>query len=67
MAKVIDEWQIQSEGTILTLDEKTPNKPYKKYVINGIEYEPKIVYDMGDNVIGINAYGSFVGKTVEFK
>lgn len=67
MAKIIDEWEVPNEGTILTLDEDTPFRPYWHYVIDGVEYEPVMVYDMGENVIAIKAYGSFIGKTVEFK
>ena len=47
MARVIDEWEIPNEGTILTLDEDTPFRPYWHYVIDGVEYEPVIVYDLG--------------------
>lgn len=66
MAKVVDEWRLQDKYTILTLDEERPNKSYRKYVVDGVEYEPEIVYDMGKNVIGIKATGDFIGKTVEF-
>ncbi len=67
MAKVIDEWQIPNEGTILILDENVPFKTYLRYTIDGMEYEPEIIYDAGKHAIAIKAYGSFIGKTVEFK
>lgn len=67
MAKIIDEWRIPNEGTILTLDEEVPFKTFLHYVIDGVEYDPKIIYDAGKKVIAIKAYGSFIGKTVEFK
>ena len=53
--------------TVLTLDEDTPFRPWWHYVIDGVEYEPVMVYDMGENVIAINEPGSFIGKMVEFK
>ena len=37
MAKIIDEWEVPNEGTILTLDEDTPFRPYWHYVIDGVE------------------------------
>ncbi len=67
MTKIIDEWRLLDKYTILTLDEDTPFRPYWHYVIDGVEYEPVMVYDMGENVIAINEPGSFIGKTVEFK
>ncbi len=67
MAKIIDEWEIPNEGIILTLDEDAPFRPYSHYVIDGVKYDPLIVYDMGKNVIAVKACGGFIGKTVEFK
>lgn len=66
MRKIIDEWVVR-KYTILTLDEELPRQAIWHYVIDGVEYEPVIVYDMGKNVIAIEADGGFIGKTVEFK
>ena len=65
MAKIIDEWRVLDRCTILTLDENAPS--YWYFVIDGVKYEPVMVYDMGENVIAIKEPGSFIGKTVEFK
>ncbi len=69
MRKIIDEWVVGNKYTILTLDEDLPRQAIWYYVIDGVEYVPVIVYDMGKNIIGIEkvAADSFIGKTVEFK
>lgn len=52
--------------TLLDLDEMPElGIGYRKYRIDGVEYEPVIVYDLPNN-IGIKAQGGFVGKIVEF-
>lgn len=66
MRKIIDEWVVR-KYTILTLDEEVPHQAIWYYVIDGVEYEPVIAYDMGKNIIAIEANGGFIGKTVEFK
>lgn len=69
MRKIIDEWVVGNKYTILTLDEDLPHQAIWHYVIDGVEYDPVIVYDMGKSIIGIEkvAADSFIGKTVEFK
>lgn len=67
MRKIIDEWVVANKYTIFTLDEDVPHQPIWHYVIDDVEYDPVIVYDMGKNIIAIEAVGSFIGKTVEFR
>lgn len=47
MRKIIDEWVVANKYTIFTLDEDVPHQPIWHYVIDGVEYDPVIVYDMG--------------------
>lgn len=68
MCKVIGEWKPIKEKNlyVLTLDSPKPHKPYWKYRIDGENYEPVMIYDMGEKVIGVKGTGNFVGKEVEF-
>lgn len=65
MTKVISQFAVPDEGTILQLDGPTPMAPYSKYRIDGVDYEPVLVYDL-PLCIGIRESGDFVGKTIEF-
>lgn len=67
MRKIIDEWIVGNKYTVLTLDEDVPHQSIWHYVIDGVEYDPVIAYDVGKNIIAIEKVGSFIGKTVEFK
>lgn len=49
----------------LELDVNLPVNGYKKFRIDGKEYEPVPVYEL-PNHIAIEAQGNFKGKTVEF-
>ena len=66
MYKVTKEWNVTKDLYLLTLNKKKPLKSYWKYKIGKKEYEPVIVYDMGDKVICVHGSGGFMGKTVEF-
>ena len=69
--KIVDEWAIPSEKKdikVLTLDGEIAVHNYNRYVIDGKEYVPLIVYDL-KNCIAINVTGNegtFIGKDVEF-
>lgn len=64
MSKIISQWTV-GKYLVLEIDHELPMKTYKKYRINGKEYDIVPVYDFPGN-IAIEAEGDFVGKTVEF-
>ena len=64
MNKVIKELQV-GKYKLLQLDEFVPSKKYRKYVIDGKEYEIVPVYDL-NNSIAIESSDNFSEKTVEF-
>ena len=64
MRKIISQWAV-GKYVVLETDQGLPMKPYKKYRINGEEYDSVPVYDLPRS-IAIEAKGDFVGKTVEF-
>lgn len=64
MRKIIDEFTINSYK-VLILNDELPKKPYRKYVIDGVLFEPVSVYD-ASKCIAIESTETFVGKTVEF-
>ena len=63
MGRIINELHV-NEYTILKLD-NIPNGNYKKYKIDGVEFEPISIYD-AENCIAIQANDIFTGKVVEF-
>lgn len=63
MSKIVDELHVKGY-VILKLD-SIPNGNYKKYKIDGIEFEPISIYD-AENCIAIQSNDTFVGKAVEF-
>ena len=65
MRKVVSEFSIGGYK-VLTLDDSVPNRGYREYVIDGKSFGIVPLYDI-PNSIAIEANGSFVGKTVEFK
>lgn len=64
MQRILSQWSV-GKYTVLEVEHELPMKPYKKYRINGKEYEIVPVYDL-PNSIAIEAKGDFTGKTVEF-
>lgn len=64
MAKVVYAFALLNY-TVMKLDEEPPLRDYRKYKIDGELYEPVIVYD-APKCIAIEAFGDFLGKTVEF-
>lgn len=64
MRRIISQWTV-GKYIVLEIDQELPMKTYKKYRINGKEYDIVPVYDFPGN-IAIEAEGDFVGKTVEF-
>lgn len=64
MSKIISQWTV-GKYAVLEMDQGFPMKAYKKYRIDGKEYDIVPVYDFPGN-IAIEAEGDFVGKTVEF-
>lgn len=64
MRKIISQWSI-GKYTVLEMDRELPMEKYKKFRIDGKEYEPVPVYDL-PNHIAVEAQGNFTGKTVEF-
>lgn len=62
--KVISQLSV-GKYTALELDIGLPVSGYKKFRIDGKEYEPVPVYDL-PNHIAIEEKGKFEGKTVEF-
>ncbi len=66
MKTVIDEWKL-GQILVLFLDKPLDGlPPFSKYRIDGKEYDPVPVYDMGDKVIAIKSDFHFKGKVVEF-
>lgn len=65
MIRVIKELRLGNK-LILSLDQPKPQKEYWKYRISGKEYQPIMVYDMGDAAIAVESEVSLVGKEVEF-
>ncbi len=65
MRKVVSQFRIADEYTVLQLDGHIPMKPHRKYLIDGAAFELVSVYDL-PNCIAIRESGEFVGKTVEF-
>lgn len=63
MSKIVDELHVEGYA-VLKLD-GIPNGNYKKYRIDGIEFEPVSIYD-AENCIAIQSNDTFVGKVVEF-
>lgn len=66
MCNIIGQWKIDGY-TVLELDNNPPMKPYRKYKIDGIIYEPVPVYDLPKS-IAIKKVGdfNFEGMIVEF-
>lgn len=64
MRKIISQWSV-GKYVVLEIDQGLPMRPYKKYRIDGKEYDIVPVYDLPGS-IAIEANGDFVGKTVEF-
>lgn len=64
MYTVVNEWQV-GKYMALFLNQDPPLKPYWKYRIDGVIYDPVPVYDL-PKCIAIEAEGNFKGKTVEF-
>lgn len=64
MYKIICEW-IVGKYTVLELNQNLPKEQYRKYRIDGVDYDPVPVYDLPRN-IAVEARGSFKGKEVEF-
>ncbi len=66
MRTVIDEWKV-GPNMVLFLDKPLDGlPPFWKYRIEGKEYDPVSVYDLGDKVIAIKSDLHFKGKVVEF-
>lgn len=65
VAKVVDEFSVK-QYKVLTLDQMDMPKNYRKYVIDGKQYDIVPVYDL-PGCIAIVSDDSFIGKTVEFK
>lgn len=65
MRKIVSQFRIADKYTVLRLDGPIPMRPYRKYRIDGVAFEPVPVYDL-PNCIAISEYREFVGKTVEF-
>lgn len=64
MQRILSQWSV-GKYTVLEVEHELPMTPYKKYRINGKEYEIVPVYDL-PNSIAIEAKGDFTGKIVEF-
>ena len=64
MCKVIGEWII-GKYTVLELDQDPPMRHYRKYRIDGVDYDPVPVYDLPGH-IAVETQGSFKEKIVEF-
>jgi len=60
------EKQITVAGkTLLLFDSPVPMKRFTKLLIDGIEYDPIIAFDIRD-AYAVNGAGDFEGKEVEF-
>ncbi|MBO5198052.1 MAG: hypothetical protein J6B85_05970 [Lachnospiraceae bacterium] len=64
MCVILSEWII-GKYAILELDQDPPMRHYRRYRIEGVEYDPVPVYDL-PRQIAVEAQGSFKGKSVEF-
>ena len=64
MAKIISELRV-GKYLALGLDNTLPWKSYRKYRIDGKEYEIVPLYDM-PNSIAVDSSESLLGKVVEF-
>lgn len=64
MYEIVSEWSI-GKYVALEVNQELPLKSYRKYRIDGIEYDPVPVFDLPRH-IAIEAQGNFKGKTVEF-
>lgn len=64
MCVIVSEWTV-GKYTVLELDQDLPMKRYRKYRIDGADYDPVPVYDLPKH-IAVETQGSFKGKTVEF-
>ena len=63
-SRILEQWKI-GRYTVPELDNDPPMKPYRKYRIDGIIYDPVPVYDLPRS-IAIEDNGKFKGKMVEF-
>ena len=64
--KIVEDFQLEKYRVLILDGNRFSAKHYRKYKIDGKEYESVPVYDAGDNVVAIEAEGSFAGKTIEF-
>lgn len=63
--KIIDTFKVK-DNLVLFTDTKLPMAPWRKVVVDGVEYETVTVYDSGDNVIAVKTDKDLKGKTIEF-
>lgn len=64
MNTVIEQWNIDNY-TVLLLDQYTPTRVYRFFLIDGVKYEPVPIYDI-TNAIAIYETGNFVGRRVDY-
>jgi len=68
MDLIVDKWDVD-KYSLLTLDEYSPDKThtnYEKLEIDGIVYQPEIVYDMPNTVAILRIKDNLIGKKVNY-
>jgi len=68
MDLIVDKWDVD-KYSLLTLDEYSPDKThmnYEKLEIDGVVYQPEIVYDMPNTVAILRVKDNLVGKKVKY-
>ena len=66
MCKVLSEFSVGKKYKVLCVDEKPDVKQYSKYEIDGIRFDPVVVYDMPLGIAIKDTKDSFIGKEVNF-
>lgn len=63
--KILDCHEIDGM-TALLLDGRLPLTNWRRLVINGARYEPRLLMDAGQNVIAIDGKHDLTGREIEF-
>ena len=66
MCKVLSEFTVAEKYKLLSVDELPQKCNYKKYVINGVEYDPVTVYDIPNCIAIGETKSNMVGEEVTF-
>ncbi len=55
-----------SHYTSLSLSDSVPNTKWERILIDGVEYDPIMIFDAGDDCIAINGNLDLTGKEIKF-